>query len=182
METHTGRGTRDWNGTQKQKGDDVNWSATLLYPSEDSCAIVRSEHHVSRSSFLGRTYPKDVTLLLVAVEARLALNQLLQVSHMLCVIQHAFLLRYAARLTCTVASTRARFYSRRHQSWLPPSHHGPLWTTNGKPKLSSGDVLCRLILSKHWTGIQWHCWANTVENVNKIEWKWIWCRACVLES
>lgn len=128
-------------------------SATLLYPSEDSCVIVRSEHHVSRRRFLGRTYPKDVTLLPVAVEARLALNQLLQVSHMLlCAIQPAFLLRYAERLTRPVASAWARFYSRRHQSLLPPSHHGPLWTTNGKPNLSSG-VLCRLILSKHWTGI-----------------------------
>lgn len=84
-------------------------SATLLYPSEDSCVIVRSEHHVSRRRFLGRTYPKDVTLLPVAVEARLALNQLLQVSHMLCAIQPAFLLRYTERLTRPVASACARF-------------------------------------------------------------------------
>lgn len=181
MEIHTGHGAQDWNGTQKQNGDDVNQSTTLLYPSEDFWVTVRFEHHVSRS-FLGRTYPKDVTLLLVAVEARLALKQLFQVSCMLCATQPAFLLRYAERLTHTVASACARFYSRRQQSQLPPSQPDPSWTTNGKPKLSSEDVLCRLILSKHWTGIQGYRWANTVENINKIEWKWIWCRVCVLES
>jgi len=127
----------------------------LLYPSEDSWVIARSEQHVSRR-FLVRTYPKDVTLLLVAVEARLALNQLLQVSHMLCAIHPAFLLRYAERMTHPMASVCARFYSGRHQRQLAPSHHEPLWTTNGKPKMSSEHVFCRLILSKHWVGIQGH--------------------------
>lgn len=42
--------------------------------------------------FLGRTYHKDLTLLLVAVEATFAPNPFLQVSHMLCVIQPALLL------------------------------------------------------------------------------------------
>lgn len=163
METYAGHGAQGWNGTQKQNGDDVNQSVTLLYPSEGSWVTVRSEHHISRS-FLSRTYPKDVTLLLFAVEAWLALNQLFQVSHMLCATQPAFLLRYAERLTHTVAC--ARFYSRRHQSRLPPSHPDPLWTTNGKPILSSEDALCRLILSKHWMGIEGYRWANTVENIN----------------
>lgn len=109
-------------------------------------------------------------------------KQLFPVSCMLCATQPAFLLRYAERLTHTVASGCARFYSRRQQSQLPPSQPDPSWTTNGKPKLSSEDVLCRLILSKQWMGIQGYRWANTVENINKIEWKWIWCRVCVLES
>lgn len=68
VETHTGRSTRGWNGTQKGKADNVSWSATMLYASEVSCVIVRSEHHISRRRFLGRTHPKDVTLLLAAME------------------------------------------------------------------------------------------------------------------
>lgn len=113
---------------------------------------------------------------------RLALNQLRQVSHMLYATQPAFQLRYAERLTCALASACARFYSRRRQSLLSPPHHGPWGATKGKPTLSSEDVLCRLILSKHGMGIQGYRWASTVENVNKIEWEWIWCRVCVLES
>lgn len=70
-----------------------------------------------------------------------ALNQLFWVSHVLCATQPDFLLSYAERLVCALASACARFYSRRHQNQLSPLHHASLEATERKPVLSSEHVL-----------------------------------------